>query len=87
MRTVLTLSDLMKRTRAGMGYCQGGLCVFQMLSSMIGKGDPDVLLDDFLSERWKGIEPVLFGEQLRQEAFKSAYFRSYGIDHTCGGDE
>ena len=67
------LSDLMRRTRMGMGFCQSGLCALQTLS-VVGDGLPQAAkqaLEDFLSERWKGIEPVLEGEQLRQEAFKS----------------
>jgi len=71
---VRTLSDVMRRTRAGMGYCQSSLCAFKILSAA-KKGESDQnarqLLEDFLTERRNGIEPVLEGEQLRQEIFRS----------------
>jgi len=70
---VRTLTDLMRRTRVGMGFCQSGLCALQALSATEERGSesPKQALENFLTERWKGIEPVLEGEQLRQEAFKS----------------
>jgi glycerol-3-phosphate dehydrogenase len=70
---VRTLTDLMRRTRVGMGFCQSGLCALQALSATgeLGPHGSKRALEDFLTERWKGIEPVLEGEQLRQEAFKS----------------
>ncbi len=71
---VRTLSDIMRRTRAGMGYCQSSLCAFKILSAARKeKSDENSrrLLEDFLAERRRGIEPVLEGEQLRQEIFRS----------------
>lgn len=76
---VMGMGDLMRRTRAGMGYCQAGLCAVSMASAM-GVGVKE--LRHYLGERWKGVEPVLFGEQLRQEAFKAHLMNVYGIDHT-----
>ena len=76
---VVDLGDLMRRTRAGMGYCQAGLCAVSMASAM-GMGTRE--LRHYLGERWKGVEPVLYGEQLRQEAFKAHLMKAYGIDHT-----
>ncbi len=84
-RDVCAPGDLMRRTRAGMGFCQAGLCALRMASVL--DGDPVGQAEQFLKERWKGIEPVLRGEQLRQEAFKAHLFRVYGIDHTVGGRE
>lgn len=70
---VRTLTDIMRRTRAGMGFCQSGMCALQQLSAVgeLGEKGPRGSVEEFLAERWKGIEPVLEGEQLRQEAFKS----------------
>jgi glycerol-3-phosphate dehydrogenase len=71
---VRTLSDVMRRTRAGMGYCQSSLCASKILSAAWKEGSDEnarQLLEDFLAERRKGIEPVLEGEQLRQEIFRS----------------
>jgi glycerol-3-phosphate dehydrogenase len=69
---VRTLSDLTRRTRAGMGYCQSGMCALQALSTLASRTEqePKRMLEDFLSERWKGLCPVLEGEQLRQEVLK-----------------
>jgi glycerol-3-phosphate dehydrogenase len=69
---VRTLNDLTRRTRAGMGYCQSGMCAMQVLSPLATRTeqDPKRLLEDFLSERWKGVCPVLEGTQLRQEVLK-----------------
>ena len=79
---VTCAADLMRRTRAGMGYCQAGLCAFDIVACM--EGDPAKLLQDFLAERWKGEEAVLYDQQLRQEAFKSHLFKVYNIDHSGG---
>ena len=71
---VRTLSDIMRRTRAGMGYCQSSLCAFKILSAARKEGSEESarkMLEDFLAERRSGIEPVLEGEQLRQEIFRS----------------
>ena len=71
---VRTLSDIMRRTRAGMGYCQSSLCAFKILSAARKENSDENsrrLLEDFLAERRRGIEPVLEGEQLRQEIFRS----------------
>jgi glycerol-3-phosphate dehydrogenase len=82
---VRDLGDLMRRTRAGMGYCQAGLCAYRMTSVL--EGDPIAQARTFLRARWKGIEPVLEGQQLQQEAFKAHLFRVYGIDHSSGGSQ
>ena len=78
---VMTISDLMRRTRAGMGYCQAGLCAFRMASALT-IDDPQAEVRRYLAERWKGIQPVLQGDQLRQEVFKAHLMKVYGIDHT-----
>ena len=74
---VRDIGDLMRRTRAGMGYCQASLCAVAMISAL-GQGVEE--LQAYYGERWKGTEPVLFGEQLRQEAFKAHLLKVYGID-------
>lgn len=79
---VSDIGDLMRRTRAGMGYCQAGLCAVNMASAM-DQGARE--LQRYYGERWRGVEPVLFGEQLRQEMFKAHLLKAYGIDHTEEG--
>ncbi len=85
---VRTLSDLMRRTRAGMGYCQSSLCAFRILSAAlkVGHNEPArKLLEDFLAERRSGIEPVLEGEQLRQEIFRSYLLQgTYHLERGAG---
>jgi glycerol-3-phosphate dehydrogenase len=77
---VRSCGDLMRRTRAGMGFCQAGMCAIHLASSL--EGDPITAAERFLKERWKGVAPVLRGDQLRQESFKAHLFRSHGIDHS-----
>jgi glycerol-3-phosphate dehydrogenase len=115
----LTIDDLRRDVRLGMGPCQGGFCTYRAVGilhenaaahddgSSLEAPQPDVkqsngtsawdisraqspqhaalsrsrsetaprtpalkpnlLLRDFLQERWKGITPILWGQQLRQE--------------------
>jgi glycerol-3-phosphate dehydrogenase len=71
---VKDLVDLRRRTRLGMGPCQGGLCayraagIFQEYGSAL-HNDTGKLLKDFLEERWKGMKPVLWGDGLRDAEF------------------
>ena len=85
---VRELSDLTRRTRVGMGFCQSGLCAFGLLSVVIdySEREPLGLLGEYLGERWKGVEPVLKGEQLRQEVFKHCLLAGvYHLDALLGG--
>jgi glycerol-3-phosphate dehydrogenase len=83
---VLSIADILRRTRAGMGYCQAGMCVTRVLSVLDEWGeDPLPLLQDFLDERWKGVQPVLFDNQLRQELLKVQLFKSLSLERK-GGD-
>lgn len=68
---VLTLADVMRRTRAGMGYCQGLDCSLSVLDLMVGRKDLDAMdvLRDFLEERERG-QGQVSGEQYRQELFR-----------------
>jgi glycerol-3-phosphate dehydrogenase len=68
------LVDLRRRTRLGMGPCQGALCSYRAAGIMAegGFAAPDTATDmlvDFLEERWKGIRPVLWGDALRELEF------------------
>jgi glycerol-3-phosphate dehydrogenase len=71
---VKDLVDLRRRTRIGMGPCQGELCAYRGagLFHEFGAADPEEsvdLLKDFLEERWKGLKPVLWGDGLREAEF------------------
>lgn len=66
--------DLRRRTRVGMGPCQGLLCAYRCAGMFIDVKGTDgdeatKMLVDFLEERWKGLRPVLWGDTLREAEF------------------
>lgn len=66
------LNDIRTRTRMGTGPCQGAFCAYKSLGILaeMGKIDspfPNEMLRDFLEGRWKGVRPVVEGNQLREE--------------------
>lgn len=125
----LTLDDLRRDLRLGMGPCQGGFCTFRAAAILheIGAraGDPgaqstdwevanlqspahnvhreagtqdtvvaeegaagetsfapNLLLRDFLQERWRGLTPILWGQQLKQERLDELiYLTIMNADH------
>ncbi len=83
---VTTLIDLRRRTRIGMGPCQGELCSYRAaaLFNEYGKASPHestAMLKDFLEERWKGIKPVLWGDSLRESELTYWIYTSlFGLD-------
>lgn len=81
----LTLADVMRRTRAGMGYCQGFDCSLSVLEIMLGTAavEPMSALTEFLGEREVGLAQAS-GDQLRQEILREHVLKGvYGI----GGKE
>ncbi len=85
---VHNLVDLRRRTRVGMGTCQGELCACRAVGLMTKahgcaeKSRAD--LRNFLNERWKGMYPIAWGETLREAEFTSwIYSECLGIDE-CG---
>nr|WP_086941156.1 anaerobic glycerol-3-phosphate dehydrogenase subunit A [Thaumasiovibrio occultus] len=81
---VHNLVDLRRRTRLGMGPCQGELCAYRAASLFTQYTDTNAanLLVDFLEERWKGAKPILWGDALRESEY------SYWIYETLmGGGE
>jgi glycerol-3-phosphate dehydrogenase len=65
------LDDLRRRLRLGMGPCQGGFCIYRATGILHGHDRLDgheasESLLTFLQERWKGVWPILYGDQLRQ---------------------
>jgi glycerol-3-phosphate dehydrogenase len=68
------LREILHRTRLGKGTCQGAFCSYRLLGMLHGMGkeghiDSNAQLKEFLEERWKGIRPVLWGDQLREHQF------------------
>ncbi len=145
---LLTLDDLRRDVRLGMGPCQGGFCTYRAVGIVheLGKagvweGDaghqthaaeewdvaylqsparnangsdklqggrsevagaelqvaggngetpplfnPNLLLRDFLQERWKGVVPILWGRQLKQERLDELiYMGVMNADHLPDG--
>ena len=82
-----SLKELQERTRAGMGPCQGGFCSPRLTSLLaetgkISRGASLTILKQFLEERWKGVRPVLWGAQLREEQLIQAmYAELFNLDH------
>lgn len=78
-----TLNDLRRRVRLGTGPCQGTLCTYKaagILADELGLEGDDFLVDilDFRAERWKGIRPVLRGEQLAQDELVQGIYSCVG---------
>lgn len=66
------LDDLRIRTCMGTGPCQGAFCAYKgfgILSEMgkLGNPRPNEMLKDFLERRWRGVRPVVEGDQFREE--------------------
>lgn len=76
-----TLDDIRRDTRLGMGPCQAGFCTLRAAGILHQLRHPKVeqtnsAIHDFLQERWKGLLPILWGQQLRQERFNELIYRS-----------
>ena len=70
-RGTADLDDIRRTLRLGMGPCQGGFCIYRATGILHGIGRLDGVeaadsLRNFLQERWKGVWPILYGDQLRQ---------------------
>ena len=81
---VNNLIDLRRRTRVGMGTCQGELCACRaaglLCESMeeVGKAKDD--LANFLQERWKGMSPIAWGDTINEIQFTSWIYEGiYGL--------
>ena len=82
-----TLDDIRRDVRLGMGPCQAGFCSLRASGILhelrpINAQDTNSALIDFLQERWKGVLPVLWGQQLRQERLNELIYRDVlNADH------
>lgn len=134
---LVTLDDLRRDVRLGMGPCQGGFCTYRATGILHEIGvrrapaSPDayelqvneegsvwevaylqspahntnghappapripmsieqanLLLHDFLQERWKGLAPILWGQQLKQERLDELIYLSLmNADHLPVGNK
>lgn len=96
-----TIDDVRRDVRLGMGPCQGGFCTYRVAgllhqsrekpegsdspASPIEVENTNLALRDFLQERWKGLLPILWGQQLRQERLDELIYLSLlNADHLPG---
>lgn len=85
-----TFDDIRRDTRLGMGPCQGGFCSYRATGILHTLRRPpieetNVALRDFLQERWKGLMPILWGPQLKQERLDELiYLTVMNADHLPG---
>ncbi|MDD9339036.1 anaerobic glycerol-3-phosphate dehydrogenase subunit A [Providencia heimbachae] len=84
---VNNLLDLRRRTRVGMGTCQGELCACRaagLLSrfNVTTPHETEQQLGHFLNERWKGVRPIAWGDALRESEFTSWVYQGL-----CGMNE
>jgi glycerol-3-phosphate dehydrogenase len=79
------LINLRRRTRLGMGTCQGELCACRAAGILVksNKCAERTLRDlsSFINERWKGMYPIAWGESLIE-----AQFMSWLYEGVCGLD-
>lgn len=134
---LVTLDDLRRDVRLGMGPCQGGFCTYRATGILHEMGvhaapasadayelqvseegsawevaylqspahnanghdrpaprvrmsneQANLLLRDFLQERWKGLVPILWGQQLKQERLDELIYLSLmNADHLPVGNK
>lgn len=65
------ISDVRRKTRMGMGTCQGAFCTFRSVGAVDANGlawgkDTSSLFKEFLQARYKGIRPILWGNVMRE---------------------
>jgi glycerol-3-phosphate dehydrogenase len=79
-RPDMHLDDLRRLLRLGMGPCQGGYCTYRAAGILHGLGVADAERADelvlmFLQHRWQGLEPILYGDQMRQAVLDDWIFQ------------
>jgi glycerol-3-phosphate dehydrogenase len=79
-RGTANLDDLRRSLRLGMGPCQGGFCIYRATGILHGVerldgADAAASLRSFVQERWKGVWPILYGDQLRQACLDDWIFQ------------
>ncbi|MDG6895147.1 sn-glycerol-3-phosphate dehydrogenase subunit A [Volucribacter amazonae] len=83
---VNNLVDLRRRTRVGMGTCQAELCACRAAGLMARfqvatPRQSTTQLAAFMEERWRGIEPIAWGEAMREAEFTSwVYYSLLGLN-------
>ena len=88
------LNDIRRRTRIGMGTCQGNFCALRSAAVFARCGNNEEARDslkqmkDFLQGRWKGIRPLLLGRALREaEMTRALYEINFNLCGEIKGEE
>jgi glycerol-3-phosphate dehydrogenase len=86
----IALDDLRRDLRLGMGPCQAGFCGYRAACILheardyTGQHTTQALVE-FVNERFEGVQPLLWGHQLRQLYLDELIFRrTLGLDHLVG---
>jgi len=85
-----TIDEIRRDVRLGMGPCQGGFCTYRVAGILHTRKhsrieETNIAIRDFLQERWKGLRPILWGQQLRQECLDELIYLSLlNADHLPG---
>ena len=85
-RGVSTLTGLRRRTRLGMGTCQGELCALRAAGLMCSAYNFNAQnegydLAKFINERWKGMYPVGWGPTLAESQLTAGIYQDLcGLD-------
>jgi glycerol-3-phosphate dehydrogenase len=74
------LDDMRRDLRLGMGPCQGGFCGYRAAGVLhelgqVDAGQATAALADFAQRRWKGMHPLLWGQNLRQALLDEQIYR------------
>ena len=80
---VHNLINLRRRTRVGMGTCQGELCACRAAGVMCGEDTQRAVndLSGFMNERWKGMQPVAWGDNLAEAQLTARIYQGMlGVD-------
>ena len=87
------LTDVRRRTRMGMGTCQGAFCGLRGVGAIQTAGlfperEPADLFHDFLQGRWNGIRPMLWGKQVKEaELMRGIYEGTLNVRGEVPGHE
>lgn len=88
----MTLQAIGVRSRVGKGSCQGSFCSIRVTSHLYDRavyesGRGLIHMRDFLSERYRGVRPVLWGQQMPQmELAEALHCSLLGLDQLDDGD-
>ena len=91
-RGTTNLDDIRRALRLGMGPCQGGFCIYRATGIMhevehLDGEQAAASLLSFLQERWKGVWPILYGDQLRQARLDDWIFQGLlDVEHLPDGE-